>query len=99
MAFLPHAVIFILTVVLCIQQSDAQSVPDRCWCQNPSSKAFRWKNIEEFSVTAPKSRCKVTEIILTLKTNSKRCINPKIYQGEQLLECWKSSIPLSLLPY
>ncbi|KAG7315827.1 hypothetical protein KOW79_020693 [Hemibagrus wyckioides] len=92
MAFLTHAVSFILVVVLCIQHSNAQSIPDRCRCPTTSVKASRWKYIEEFSVTAPRSRCKVTEIILTLKmttkTNEQRCISPNIYQGEFLQECW-----------
>ncbi|XP_060755505.1 chemokine (C-X-C motif) ligand 18b [Neoarius graeffei] len=95
MAFLTHAVSFLLVVALYIQHSNGQSVPDRCRCVTTSSKAFRWKNIDEFSVTAPRSRCKATEIILTLKTvhsNTKekeqRCINPNIYQGQYLQECW-----------
>ncbi|MCI4393724.1 hypothetical protein PGIGA_G00160810 [Pangasianodon gigas] len=94
MAFLTHAVSFFLVVVLWIQHSNAQSVPDRCRCPTPSSKASRWQNIDEFSITAPRSRCK-TEIILTLKmVNAKtkekeqRCISPNIYQGERLQECW-----------
>ncbi|TSK17887.1 C-X-C motif chemokine 11 [Bagarius yarrelli] len=95
MAFLTHAVSLFLVMVLYIQHSNAQSIPDRCRCPATSSKASRWKNIEEFSITEPRSRCKATEIILTLKTvNSKtkekeqRCIKPNIYQAEVLQECW-----------
>ncbi|XP_053471563.1 chemokine (C-X-C motif) ligand 18b [Ictalurus furcatus] len=95
MTFLTHAVSFLLVVVLCLQHSDAQSVPDRCRCQITSSKPSRWKNIDGFSITAPRSRCKATEIILTLKTvnaktneKERRCISPNIYQGEYLQQCW-----------
>ncbi|MCJ8747942.1 hypothetical protein PDJAM_G00159260 [Pangasius djambal] len=95
MAFLTHAVSFFLVAVLWIQHTNAQSVPDRCRCPTTSSKASRWKNIEEFSITAARSRCKAPEIILTLKTvNAKtkekeqRCISPNIYQGQILQECW-----------
>ncbi|KAM9455029.1 chemokine (C-X-C motif) ligand 18b [Clarias gariepinus] len=95
MAFITYAVSFSLVVVFCIQQNNGQSVPDRCRCLNTSRKPSKWKNIEEFSITPPRSRCKVTEIILTLKTinpktkqNDQRCISPEINQSVYLQECW-----------
>ncbi|GAA6105143.1 chemokine (C-X-C motif) ligand 18b [Tachysurus ichikawai] len=88
MAFLTNVVSFILVVVLCIQHSNAQAVPDRCLCPNTSLKAHKWKNIEEFSIIEPRSRCKAKEIILILKTKDRRCISPNIYQAVQLQECW-----------
>ncbi|KAF5909192.1 C-X-C motif chemokine 11-like, partial [Clarias magur] len=95
MASVTHAVSFFLVVVICIQQNNGQTVPDRCRCLTTSNKPSKWKNIEEFSITPPRSRCKVTEIIVTLKIinpktkqKEQRCISPDIYQSVYLQECW-----------
>ncbi|XP_062866698.1 chemokine (C-X-C motif) ligand 18b [Trichomycterus rosablanca] len=95
MTFVIKALGLFLVAAICLQLISAQMVPDRCRCVQTTSRNYTLNRIMEFSVTRPRSRCKDTEIILTMKivkalTNKKvqRCLDPKTELAKTLQECW-----------
>ncbi|XP_026059445.1 C-X-C motif chemokine 10-like [Carassius auratus] len=97
MAFLPRAILLLLSAVVCIQLSGARGEAiDRCWCLNSLNRYVPKEEIEEFSIFPRRSKCEKVEIILTLKpvNNSpegiQRCLSPETKQGINLQTCWKN---------
>ncbi|XP_066510885.1 C-X-C motif chemokine 9-like [Hoplias malabaricus] len=77
-------VIFMMTTTLCAGRIGGQS--ERCLCGGKLQKRVKFQNVKEINSFSPSALCPRTELLITLKTGNKTCLDPDGKQGKKILK-------------
>ncbi|KAL6465574.1 hypothetical protein MHYP_G00257070 [Metynnis hypsauchen] len=77
-------VIFGMTATLCAGRIGGQG--ERCLCRGKIQKRVRFQNINMIEPFSPTASCSKTEILISLKSGRRVCLDPNAKQGKKILK-------------